>query len=106
MAAPSIVRSPQALGQVLARLRYQLGLTQEELAETLGVSRRYLSEIENGKQSLFATRLFELLRELGVHLEVVSDDVDTTPAPTAGRHATPEAPAEPRRRAGGSEDLW
>lgn len=74
MTAPPVVRSPQALGQVLARLRYRKGLTQDELAEALGVSRRYLSEIENGKQNLFATRLFELLRELGVHLEVVPDD--------------------------------
>lgn len=97
MAAPSVVRSPQALGQVLARLRYQQGLTQEELAEALGVTRRYLSEIETGKQNLFATRLFELLRELGVHLEVVPDAATPAPAVTAG--PVPDAPQEPRRGA-------
>lgn len=73
MTTPSVARSPQALGQILARLRYERGLTQDELAETLGVTRRYLYEIEAGKQNLFATRLFELLRELHVHLEVVPD---------------------------------
>lgn len=91
MATPSAVRSPQALGQVLARLRYQQGLTQEELAEALGVTRRYLSEIETGKQNLFATRLFELLRELGAHLEVVPDAATPAPAVTSG--PVPEATA-------------
>jgi HTH-type transcriptional regulator / antitoxin HipB len=102
VAAPSVVRSPQALGQVLARLRYQHGLTQEELAEALGVSRRYLSEIENGKQNLFATRLFELLRELGVHLEVVPDSA--TPAPAVSSGPVPEARQEPRRGAWNGEE--
>ena len=67
------VRSPQALGQELARLRFDCGLTQEELAEELGLNRRYIYELESGRPNLLATRLFELLRELGAHLEVVAD---------------------------------
>lgn len=74
MTERSIVRSQQALADSLARLRYERDLTQEELAETLGVNRRYVWELENGKPNLFATRLFELLRELGAHLEVVPDE--------------------------------
>lgn len=74
MADRSIVRSQQALADALARLRYENDLTQAELAEVLGVSRRYVWELENGKPNLFATRLFELLRELGAHLEVVPDE--------------------------------
>lgn len=74
MAEHSIVRSQQALAQSLARLRYERGLTQEELAETLGVSRRYVWELENAQPNLYATRLFEALRELGAHLEVVPDE--------------------------------
>jgi HTH-type transcriptional regulator/antitoxin HipB len=87
---------------VLARLRYQQGLTQEELAEALGVTRRYLSEIENGKQNLFATRLFELLRELGAHLEVVPDAAPPAPAVTTG--PAPEVPQEQRRAAWNGEE--
>ena len=75
MSAPSVVRSPEALGRVLARLRQSEGLTQEELAETLGFTRRYLYELESGSKNLFATRLFELLRELDVHLEIVPNSV-------------------------------
>lgn len=68
------VRSQQALGEALARLRYDSDLTQRELSDLLGVSHRYVWEMENGKPNLFATRLFELLAELGAHLEVVWPD--------------------------------
>ncbi|MGL4175787.1 MAG: helix-turn-helix domain-containing protein [Dermatophilaceae bacterium] len=68
-----MARSQAALGKELARLRFDRGLTQEEVAEALGISRRYVYELESGRPTLFATRLFELLRELGAHLEVVSD---------------------------------
>jgi len=71
-----VVRSPQALGRELARLRYDRGFTQEELAEELGLNRRYLYELESGKPNLLTTRLFELLRELGAYLEIVADEQD------------------------------
>ncbi len=72
METRAAVRSQVALGRELARLRYDRGLTQDELAEALGISRRYVYELESGRPNLFATRLFELLREVGAHLEVVS----------------------------------
>ena len=50
MADPwAAVRTPEDLGRFLARVRQDHGLAQEELAQDLGVSRRYVSEIENGK---------------------------------------------------------
>lgn len=45
-------------------------MTQAELAESLGISRRYIYELESGKPSLYATRIFELLREFGSHIEI------------------------------------
>jgi HTH-type transcriptional regulator/antitoxin HipB len=62
------VRTPEDLGRFLARVRQDRGLTQEELAQDLGVSRRYVSEIENGKPGLYTERLFQMLRLLGVRL--------------------------------------
>jgi HTH-type transcriptional regulator / antitoxin HipB len=62
------VRTPEDLGRFLARVRKDHGLTQEALAEQLGVSRRYVSEIENGKPGLYTERLFQMLRLLGVRL--------------------------------------
>jgi len=43
-------------------------MTQQALADELGVSRRYLSEIENGKPGLYTERLFQAMRLLGVRL--------------------------------------
>jgi HTH-type transcriptional regulator/antitoxin HipB len=69
MADPwAAVRTPEDLGRFLARVRQDHGLTQEELARDLGVSRRYVSEIENGKPGLYTERLFQMLRLLGVRL--------------------------------------
>jgi HTH-type transcriptional regulator/antitoxin HipB len=72
----STVRSPQALGRAMARLRFERGLTQDDLAQALGVSRRYIYEIESGKPNLFSLRLFEVLRELGAHIDVVATEAD------------------------------
>lgn len=62
------VHTSEDLGRFLARVRQDHGLTQEELAEDLGVSRRYVSEIENGKPGLYTERLFQMLRLLRVRL--------------------------------------
>lgn len=94
MADRAVVRSPIALGQELARLRYDRGLTQVELADALGVDRRYVYELERGKENLFATRLFEALRELGAHLLIVSDTGDTT-GPTRSSPSGTSGPDDP-----------
>ncbi|MCD4525224.1 helix-turn-helix transcriptional regulator [Nocardioides sp. cx-173] len=68
------IRSQKALGEALARLRYERDVTQEELAVKLGVSRRYISELESGRPTIYGSRLFEVLRDLGAHVEIVKDD--------------------------------
>jgi HTH-type transcriptional regulator/antitoxin HipB len=67
------VRSPEDLGRAIARLRFAHDLTQEELAQRLGISRRYVYAIESGKPSLYALRLFEILNLLGAGLTVTQD---------------------------------
>jgi HTH-type transcriptional regulator / antitoxin HipB len=62
------IRSAADLGAFLAAARVELGMTQQALADELGVSRRYLSEIENGKPGLYTERLFQAMRLLGVRL--------------------------------------
>ncbi|EAP98301.1 hypothetical protein JNB_15093 [Janibacter sp. HTCC2649] len=79
MEGRTVARSQAALGKELARLRFERDLTQEDLAHALGVSRRYIYELETARPNLFATRLFELLRELGAHLEVVSQTASVPP---------------------------
>ncbi|EWT03340.1 DNA-binding protein [Intrasporangium oryzae NRRL B-24470] len=62
------IRSATDLGAFLAEVRASSDLTQDEVAERLGISRRYLYEIESGKPSLYTDRLFALLRLYGVTL--------------------------------------
>jgi HTH-type transcriptional regulator / antitoxin HipB len=62
------VRTSEDLGRFLSHVREDRGLTQQALADELGVSRRYVSEIENGKPGLYTERLFQMLRLLGVRL--------------------------------------
>ena len=50
----------EALGRVIARLRKQRGLSQEEFAWSIGSGQKYLSDVENGKRHvslLFANKV-------------------------------------------------
>jgi HTH-type transcriptional regulator/antitoxin HipB len=67
------VMSAQDLGQFLTELRASRGLTQAQLADDLGISRRYVYEIESGKPSLYSDRLFSTLRLLGARLTIEAE---------------------------------
>ena len=51
-------------------MREEAGWSQDEVAEQLGIDRRYVYQIESGTPTLYTTRLFGLLRLLGVWVEV------------------------------------
>ncbi|MDR0626921.1 MAG: helix-turn-helix domain-containing protein [Bifidobacteriaceae bacterium] len=68
----AVVRSGGDLGKFLSRLRVKRGWTQEGLARRLGIPRRYLHELESGKDVLAYTRLFRLLRLLGAELTLTA----------------------------------
>jgi transcriptional regulator with XRE-family HTH domain len=62
------VHTPQELGAALREFRVQAGLSQRELAAALGVSQRYIWELEQGKPGKVTDRLFALLRLLRVRM--------------------------------------
>lgn len=64
------VRTAADLGVFLNRLRVRRGWTQADVAAHLGIPRRYLHELEAGKDVLAYTRLFALLRILGAELTI------------------------------------
>lgn len=70
----TLANSPEVLGRCLAEARAKRGLTQSQVASTLGISRRYLCEIEAGKPGLYSERLFRLLGLLGVDLALHAAD--------------------------------
>ena len=62
------VKSPFALGQVIQQSRMQQGLSQRELANVLGISQKWVWEMEQGKPGLLMDRLFMILEKTGVTL--------------------------------------
>jgi HTH-type transcriptional regulator/antitoxin HipB len=65
----------QVLDIVRARRR-TLKLTQSQLAEKLGVTQTYVSDLENGRRSMSAERLLALLNVL--NLELLAQDRTAT----------------------------
>ena len=76
------MKSPKAMGRILAQGRLLRGLSQRELAKELGIDQKYVSSMEQGKPSLYTERLFAMMRATGVKLiaEIeepnVSEDLD------------------------------
>ena len=62
------IRNAEALGQMVAQARYVAGLTQRDLAKKLGVSQRYIWQMESGTPTTYATRLFEAMATCGMTL--------------------------------------
>ena len=62
------VSSPQALGRQLQQARLSRGFSQQQVADQLGISQAYVSELESGKTSLALTRVFEVMRLTGMTL--------------------------------------
>ena len=53
----------------LAKLRKDANLTQEELAEAVGVSRNHISKIENGNGKCSVDVLYAIAKKLDVKLD-------------------------------------
>lgn len=66
-----------ALGAALQRARYAARLSQRDLAKRLGISQRYVVEIESGKPSLYSARLFAYLTAVGARLSIEDPDPGT-----------------------------
>ena len=60
----------QQIGAVVVRERNRLGLTQDELAFTAGVSTRVIHQIENGKETSRFDAIVAALTALGLTLEI------------------------------------
>jgi len=60
------MKEKQLLGRRIKRLRSQLGLTQDALAERVQISPKYLSNIERGRENPTLDTLLRLARSLKV----------------------------------------
>lgn len=66
----------EQVGDAVWELRHELHLRQEEVADRAGISRQYLSEIENGKVDVSISVLFAIATVLGRTLAELLVDVD------------------------------
>jgi len=62
---------PKALGKRIQRYRKQADLTQEELAEKVGISRAYMGYIEQGRN----TPSLEILEKIAKKLKISLSDL-------------------------------
>lgn len=69
---PASLRSQ--LGEVLRSVRLERGLTQEQLAEQLGMTPRYLAAIERGERNLGLDTVDALAEHLSIRLELSAAD--------------------------------
>ncbi|MCA1991928.1 MAG: helix-turn-helix domain-containing protein [Coleofasciculus sp. S288] len=65
----------------LKQVRERLGMTQEEFADQLGITRRTLGYHERGERNIRLTlsqikRLKELLEQAGMSIEELPDDIE------------------------------
>ena len=74
-----LVRAPADLGRAIAGARRTRGLTQERLAQELGIKRSYLSELEAGASTLALERTLQALRRLGADVTVTLRQDDGPP---------------------------
>jgi transcriptional regulator with XRE-family HTH domain len=70
-AAKTTTPPPETIGQRLARLRKERGITQVELAQELGVTQSHVSEWERGNLRLHG----ELIATIARLLEVTADEL-------------------------------
>ncbi len=59
----------KSLGKKVQKLRKKEGLTQEDLAHELGISRVYMGYIEQGRESPSLKLLMKMARKFGVSVE-------------------------------------
>lgn len=68
------VTNPEILGSVIRDTRRALGLTQPDLALSVGVGVRFIVDIENGKPTAQIGKIIQVLIALGISLQLVSPD--------------------------------
>lgn len=65
------------IGNKIYQLRRSINMTQQELADKIGISVTFLSEIENGRKSMSVDTLVNLSKGLQVSLDTIVFGNDT-----------------------------
>ncbi|MCL2125840.1 MAG: helix-turn-helix transcriptional regulator [Oscillospiraceae bacterium] len=58
------------IGAIVRKKRIELGMTQTQLADISGSGTRFISELENGKQTMQIGKVLNLLHFLGFNISI------------------------------------
>ena len=73
----------QRMGQRIASLRKQAGLSQDQLADKAGIGRTHLSRIEQGKYDVTFWVVQQIAEALGMTVDIIDERLaDLTPMKT------------------------
>lgn len=70
------IKTPKELGDQVRNRRKSLNLTQARLALACGVGRRFIIELEDGKETCQLGLTLKVLKMLGLDLELSSTEIN------------------------------
>ena len=71
-----------SVGERIKQRRLEIGWTQDQLCTKAGLSKSFLSELENGKRSVSASNLLDIARALSVSLDYLMTGKASKETPT------------------------
>lgn len=71
---PARLNAPADFGMALQQARMSRAMTQQELADLVGVPQSTVSQMENGQTTLYLRRLLHLAQATGLHFQATWDD--------------------------------
>ncbi len=75
------LRTPRDIGLLIRDRRHLRSLSQQHLADLVGVSRQWIVDIERGKPRAELTLVLRTLHALDIQLAVVGSDADREAGP-------------------------
>jgi HTH-type transcriptional regulator / antitoxin HipB len=76
------LRNLTQLGALIRQRRGEQGMTQQQLAERIGVTRRWVVQVESGNGNPTTNHLFKCLDVLGIQIGELPQQTDTPGNPS------------------------
>jgi len=70
---PYRIRLPKYMGRAIKDTRNKKKMTQSDLADITGVSVKFISDVERGKETVQMDKVFDLARALGLQIYLTPD---------------------------------
>lgn len=85
------LQTPSDLARVVKNARVQRNLTQQDVADAVGITRQSLARLERGNGGTSFDTVLLILDHIGIHLDAATERRNTAPAAVATRGAAQAA---------------